>query len=255
MFKSIPERATCKNLVLVIILLGLVFTPGLTHSRNIIGKAEVTLVTGLSSLQRKGMADVRALREGDLIQLGDHVFTKENSRIEIRLPDNSILRFGEKTTFKLESAFFNKRIQERKINITMIIGKVWANVTPLTKGIGHFIISTKNVVAGVERTVLRMGVYRNFSAEIKVYKGEITVWNRKKEKPSQTQGNTVKPLDPQPLKPSKQKDWKHSVKSMHQIVIWKDGSATRPFRFSSKSDSNIWVLWNQKLDEKIGIRQ
>lgn len=240
-----------KNMVLLFFLPGLVFNTCIVHARNINGTAEATLVIGHVSIQKKNMADTRWLHKGDLIMPGDRVLTKKNARIEIRLPDNSILRFDGKTTFTLESAFFNKRTNERKIKTILVVGKVWAHVTKCSNGMGYFNISTSHAVVNASSSVFRMNIYRDLPAEIKVYKGDVAVRNREETMIRQTHKSVVKEPAPQVPNPSKQKDWTHHVSSMHQMVIWKDGLATKPFRFSAKSDSSRWVMWNRKLDEKI----
>jgi hypothetical protein len=222
------------------------------------GRAVVTLLQGKASLIKKGMTIAQSLVKGDYLRQGDRVNTEKRSRIEIKLPDESLVRFDELTTFELAALSVNKRKKDRNINVRMIFGKAWAKVTKWFGKKGRFALSTKTAVAGVRGTVYRVNVNPDNSAIVKVYGGEVAVSNMppparmespaKVESPSPVDG--PKSVDgPHPVS---MKEWTHIVRSMQELVVRPDGSATKPFRFTLAADSNDWVRWNQSLDEKVG---
>jgi len=45
-------------------------------------------------------------------------------------------------------------------------------------------------------------------------------------------------------------EWTYIVKSMQQIIILPDGTATKPMPFLAGEDLNDWVRWNQERDQK-----
>jgi hypothetical protein len=45
--------------------------------------------------------------------------------------------------------------------------------------------------------------------------------------------------------------WTFIVKTMNQVTIKPDGSASEPAPFSAEEDASQWVLWNQALDKKV----
>ena len=60
------------------------------------GQAKVTLLEGRASLYKKRLKKPKALSKGDLLTQGDRVTTHVKSRIEIKMPDKSTVRFAEK---------------------------------------------------------------------------------------------------------------------------------------------------------------
>jgi hypothetical protein len=103
-----------------------------------------------------------------------------------------------------------------------------------------------------------MNVNKDNSAEVKVYYGEVLVKSlsesrekadaiRKLEKPKAVSGPKAVPG---PRKVS-MKEWTHIVRSMQQINIKPDGTATKPFRFSAVADENEWVRWNKRRDKGV----
>ena len=216
------------------------------------GEAVVTLLEGRALLYKKGLKKPKALSKGNLLTTGDRVTTKIKSRIEIKLPDKSIVRFDEKTTFVLESATYNKKTKKRDINVNMILGKTWAKVPKFSGSKGRFAITTKTSVAGVRGTDFRMNVNKDNSAVLKVYEGEVAVSKRKDT--GSTGAKEVKLTKPTPVagpqpvagpRPVSMEEWTYIVRSLQQINIRPDGSATKPFRFDIAADLNDWVKWNQ----------
>ncbi len=222
------------------------------------GKAQVSLLQGSASIVKKGMTKAQPLAQGDLLSGGDRVTTGKNTRIELKLPDGSYLRYDEQTTFELTSVDFDKKQNQRNISVRMILGKAWARVARLFGGRGPFELSTRTAVAGVRGTVYRMNVEKDNSVTVKVYWGEVIVNSRPRDaaeiKPSKIMEPT-KVLGPYPVPgphPVSMKEWTFILKALQQINIRPDGSVTKPFRFSIKDDLNDWVRWNQERDRAIG---
>lgn len=222
------------------------------------GKAVVTLLDGIATRIKKGTSEVQALAQGDFLFEGDRVETGKNSRIELKLPDGSFVRYSESTTFELASAAYDAPKKQRSINISMIIGKTWAKVARLFGCRGRFSVTTRTAVAGVRGTVYRLNVNPDNSVMLKVYWGEVVVNNREKMKtaapPEQFKAPTPV-AGPQPISgphPVSMEEWTYIVRSLQQINIRPDGTVEKPFRFDIKKDINDWVLWNKQRDQAIG---
>ena len=222
-------------------------------------KAEATYVKGGVFQIQNDLPTGPSLRKGNMLFQGNRFATEKASRIELKLPDDSYLRFNEKTVFLLSSLGFDEK-KGRSVSVRMMLGKTWANVSKLVAKGGRFEIETKTAVAGVRGTVYRVNVQEDDTVIVKVYWGEIHL----KSKPSDTDAGTqpaprvMKPtrvLGPQPIagpKPVSMEEWTYIVKAMQQIVVRPDGTATKPFRFSPEEDLNDWVRWNKERDEKMG---
>ena len=222
------------------------------------GKAKVTLLKGSASVVKKGTIEAQPLAQGDMLSGGDRITTGKMSRIELKMPDGSYLRFDEETTFELQSIAFEKEQKRRKITISMILGKTWAKVSRLFGIKGRFEIATRTAVAGVRGTVYRMNVNRDNSVTVKVYWGEVVVNSAMRAEATDQPVPITEPTKvegPHPIPgphPVSMEEWTYIVKALHQINIRPDGTVTKPFRFSIKDDLDEWVIWNQKRDETIG---
>jgi len=188
------------------------------------GKALVTLLQGSASVFKKGVAKPKALSQGDLLSQGDRVTTNAKSRIEIKMPDKSVVRFDEKTTFVLESIAYDKKAK------------------------------TKTSIAGVRGTDFRMNVNKDNSAVLKVYAGEVAVSKRKDTEIAKTKPIPAKPTPVAGPHPVSMEEWTYIVRSLQQINIRPDGTAAKPFRFDIAADLNDWVRWNQTRN-KLLLRQ
>ena len=215
------------------------------------GKAVVTLLEGNASLFKKGVTKPKALYKGSLLAQGDRVTTGTKSRVEIKLPDKSFIRFDEKTTFVLESVAYDQKTKKKDVNINIILGKTWAKVPKFSGSKGRFAITTKTSVAGVRGTDFRMNVNKDNSAVLKVYDGEVAVSKRKDTRVEKTKAKLEKPVPVAGPHPVSMEEWTYIVKSLQQINIRPDGSAAKPFRFDIAKDLNDWVRWNLMRNELV----
>ena len=219
-------------------------------------KAEVTLLEGKVDLIKKGMIKAQPLTLEDYVTNGDQISTKKSSRIELKLPDNSLIRFDEFTTFEIVSVEFDKKTKQRNINVNMVLGKTWANVSKFFGQRGRFAISTKTAIAGVRGTVYRVNVAEDDTVQVKVYWGEVGVSSAPKQDIASQSPQIVEPtkvLGPHPVAGPhavSMEEWTYIVKSMQQIIIRPDGTATKPMPFLAGEDLNDWVRWNQERDKK-----
>ncbi|MBU4414068.1 MAG: FecR family protein [Desulfobacteraceae bacterium] len=224
------------------------------------GKAEVTLLEGKAFLEKKDIAKTQDIYKGDYLVSGDRVSTDKQSRIELKLPDESFIRFDEETTFELASVNFDEKTKNRDINVNMALGKTWANVSKILGRKGRFAVATRTAVAGVRGTVYRINVNKDNSVVVKVYWGEIDVSAPSKVSHVEPPKKVMKPstvAGPHPVPgphPVSMEEWTYIVRALQQIVIRPDGTALKPEGFDLAKDDLIeWVRWNKRLDA--GIRK
>jgi ferric-dicitrate binding protein FerR (iron transport regulator) len=221
------------------------------------GQAVITLLEGSVQRTKKGMVAAEQLFGGDVLSASDRVQTDKNSKVELKLPDGSYVRYDESTTFELVSAAVDTEKKQRNISVNMIIGKTWAKVARFLGG-GRFTVSTRTAVAGVRGTVYRLNVNPDNSVAVKVYRGEVVVNSLPKAQATAQPGKITAPAaaaGPHPVPgphPVSLKEWTYIVKSLEQINILPDGTVEKPFRFDIKKDLDDWVLWNQQRDQTLG---
>jgi len=218
------------------------------------GTAVITTLTGKAKVLRAATKKRETLQSGVILAAGDQVTTGTGARLELKLPDGSYLRFDERTTFKVIAMAGSQKDQDRDIRVSMAVGKTWARVAKLFgKKRGGFDIATQTAVAGVRGTTFRMNVNEDNSAVLKVYGGEVEV-RKKTEKDDAAKAAPPIFTKPVPIKgphPISMEEWVYIVKSLQQININPDGTATKPFRFDIKADLNEWVKWNQMRDSEV----
>ena len=218
------------------------------------GHTVITMLQGHAFLVKEDLTRIRSLARGDYLKQNDRVQTEKKSRIELKLPDESYIRFDEMTIFVLKSASFDQDQKQRDIDVTMVLGKLWAKVARFLNKEDRFAVSAHTAVAGVRGTTYRMNVEQDRSAMVKVYDGEVEVRGRKPEtaaaqpprpgEPSVIQG--PRPI-PGPY-PVTMQEWTYIVGAMQQINIQPDGTPSEPFRFSPEADLDDWVRWNMDRD-------
>jgi ferric-dicitrate binding protein FerR (iron transport regulator) len=220
------------------------------------GEAKVTVLEGTAMVSCSDQKKVKHLKIDDSIKSGCEVSTGENSRLELALPDSSIVRFAENTKFQLLQADVDEA-GSRDVKISVGMGKVWSNVRKALGGKGGFQVSSENAVAGVRGTIYRMDVEADKSALVKVYDGEVSVAGVKKpsqQLPPNVSGAPKAVAGPNVIDGPKavtMDEWVYIVKSMQQISIKSDGKAEEPKDFTEEEDRNAWVDWNKSRDNKI----
>lgn len=217
------------------------------------GETEVTLIEGFAQVMRAETKNWISLKRGDSLGDGDQVHTGINSRMELMLPDNSILRFADNTRFRIVRIDVSEESKKRNVRIDIALGRTWANVSKMLGVRSDIELSCENAVTGVRGTVYRMNVYDDKSALVRVYDGNVFVTGKvgeKKEIPEEVT-HPYKIAGPHKVSGPRKvtvEEWTYIIRSMQQIRIRSDGWAEKPRTFTDKEDMNEWVDWNKKRD-------
>ena len=253
------------SLWLIFLLFFMVPTDGLGQEKKGGGsgkdQAKVTLIQGKAEVLKKGEGQWNPLKVGSLLVREDEIRTGEKSRIEIQLPDRSILRFDQKSTFKMKAVSFDAQDGSREVRVDIGAGKTWANVRKAFGPKKTFEIASANAVAGVRDTIWRLTVAEDQSTMIRVYEGTVEIYNpfvKPDYKPEE--GGFRKPREvkgpqevPAPFREVTQEEWEKIVLTqMMQVVVPAVGKPEKPVSFSQEEDDQEeWVRWNKKRDQGI----
>jgi hypothetical protein len=218
------------------------------------GEAKVTALEGSAQAVCPGQKGAKKLKINDFLKPGCEVSTGDKSRMELLLPDNSIVRFADNTSFKIMQVDTGDA-GKRDVKIFVNIGKIWSNVRKALGGKGGFEVSCENAVAGVRGTIYRMNVEDDKSALVKVYDGEVSVAasTARKDRKVPVAGPPHPVAGPTAVagpKPVSMDEWVYILKSMQQIRIKSDGKAEEPREFTEAEDRDAWVDWNKSRDNK-----
>ncbi len=225
------------------------------------GKAKVSFLQGQVEMLAKGDRTWKPLKTGSFLSAEDEVRTGDNSRVEIQLPDNSILRFDQRTVFKMKAVVFNLQEGSREIKVQLTLGKTWANVRKVFGSQKTFEVASTNAVAGVRDTIWRMNVESDKAALIRVYEGMVEVYNpfvKGDYKPEaggiEAPHEVMGPKEiPRPFEEITQEQWEEIILSqMMQVKIPASGKPDKPNLFNLEDDQKEeWVRWNQIRDKEI----
>lgn len=220
------------------------------------GEGKVTELKGTARWQTKGGSWAN-LKSGQSLKGGDQVETGTGARMELTLPDASILRFAENTRFRIIAIDMDESAGTRNAKINVALGKTWANVNKGLKVNPNIDVTSSNAVAGVRGTIYKMNVDEDQAVLVRVYDGQVNVEGVKGEKKPETQapvlGQPYKISGPTPVQgPHKvtMEQWVYIIKSMQQIRVSSTGIPSKPESFTLAEDRDEWVDWNRSRDRE-----
>jgi hypothetical protein len=220
------------------------------------GECKVTGLSGTAKYSAQGgiWANVKS---GQSLKGGDQVETAPGGKMEITLPDGSLLRFAGNTRFKIAAIDMDENAGTRNAKINVALGKTWANVNKGLKIKPNIDVASDNAVAGVRGTVYRMNVDQDQAVLVRVYEGEVKVEGGGKDKRQEAkpplQGPPQKISGPTQVEGPKKvsmEQWVYIVKSMQQIRVSSAGVPSKPESFTAKEDADEWVDWNKGRDKE-----
>lgn len=244
----------------VSILLALIIFVGIqsVHSAKPAGNGVlVTMIEGTARVVKPGAKSGIRLKTGDRLTTDCEVRVDQRSRVEMKFPDNTVMRLSENSCLKLNQVAFNDKTGAKTFKVNLTIGKLWANVKKLVTSDSAVEVHTVNAVAGVRGTVYRVNVEEDTSALVKVYEGAVFVANPPHEisKPASPVGGPVPVSGPHEVAPPHHEvtlqEWQVIIQSMQQIAISSQGIASQPQNFTPADDADDWVTWNQEQDKKV----
>src|SRR5262245_11366531 len=100
------------------------------------GRAGVVSLAEGSAQLRRDPGIPRDLHEGSPVEQGDVVETGDDSRIELKLRDSSLVRLGEHARLALTEARFERGAVSgrRQLSVRLHEGKLWAKAVPAEGG-------------------------------------------------------------------------------------------------------------------------
>ncbi len=207
-------------------------------------------VSALEGKAQKARDRARAtpLSVGTGVAQGDQILTQDDSRLELKFSDGSVLRMGPKAKMQLTEAHFGGGPARRKLTAKLFFGNLWAKVTSVIQGEQKFQVETENAVAGVRGTTFRVDAHADKSVLVRVYAGAVAV---AKNVPVSAVGKKGEPRHEVagPEEVSRER-WEKIVGEQMEIVIAADGTPGEPRQVAEDADKDdAWAKWNQGRDE------
>jgi hypothetical protein len=218
-------------------------------------RAQVTFVQAEVRRQASAEGTWTPLSLGAFVEAGDRIMTMKGGRVELQLPDKSIIRFDEHSDVRLVRAAYDPAQSKRNVRFSLALGKTWANIQQVFGSRKGVQVETENAIVGVRGTVFRLNVARDKSAIIKVYRGKVAVHRPHRIPAPGEPGSRIRRV-PGPTRvegPHRvtMEEWIRIVEAMQQITVSSDGIPSKPRTFTLEEDVNDWVRWNVERDRQI----
>ncbi len=212
--------------------------------------ARVTRLEGKAFAAGSVKGPWHAIKVGSKLRRSEVVKTAKDSRIEITLPDGSVIRLSSESKLVLENIMVSKKKKKKKFSFRLLLGKAWTKVKKLMSKDSSFKVKTKNAVAGVRGTTFRLNVEKDESTVVRVYSGAVAVAVMPIYAKKHRKGKRVQVPGPQEIS---KKKWEEIVlKAMQEVRVTAKGELEPPREFKAEDEKeNEWVMWNKKLDEAL----
>ncbi len=222
----------------------------LAAGQRVEAQPKTAQVSALEGKAQKARDRARAtpLSVGTGVAQGDQILTQDDSRLELKFSDGSVLRMGPKAKMHLTEAHFGGGPARRKLTAKLFFGNLWAKVTSVIQGEQKFQVETENAVAGVRGTTFRVDAHADKSVLVRVYAGAVAV---AKNVPVSAVGKKGEPRHEVagPEEVSRER-WEKIVGEQMEIVIAADGTPGEPRQVAEDADKDdAWAKWNQGRDE------
>jgi hypothetical protein len=184
------------------------------------------------------------------IKIGDHVKTGEESRCEVTLTDNTIVRLDENTIQQFEK--LNDPLTYPPKSILLSAGKLWLNARKILSKEDSFKVRTNKAVCAIRGTTFSVEDRKTYT-RIRVLEGEVTSWSAlfdNKNTLNQTgeMGDSSKPYIVKGPHPISMEEWVEVVKALQQITIDTKGGFEKQNFDLDKLSKDPWVAWNMERD-------
>ena len=218
-------------------------------------RARVTYVQGEVRRQTSEEGPWTALPLGAFVKAGERIMTMKGGRLELQLPDKSIIRFDQESDVRLVKAEYNPAQSKRDVRFSLVLGKTWANIQNVFGSSKGVEVETENAIVGVRGTVFRINLSLDRSATIKVYRGSVAVSKPQRIPAPGEPGSEIQRVPGPTRVPGPHRvtveEWIRIVEAMQQITVSAEGIPSTPRTFTMEEDLNDWVQWNLERDLQI----
>ncbi len=137
--------------------------------------ATVKFVIGKVQIQSSGKTSWQKARIRQKVFSGDRIKTFLNSRVELAMPDGSVIKVNENTVFDVKEIKTNRSDQEDKMSFTLWAGNIWAKFKKVVSTRQVREIESPSAVVAIRGTELELDVDQNQTTVVRVYEGQVAV--------------------------------------------------------------------------------
>jgi nitrogen fixation protein FixH len=138
-------------------------------------EAVVKYVIGEVEAQSRNQTSWRNLKINNTLIEGDRIKTALNSRVELTMPDGTILKINQNTIFDLDEIKVPSEDQEDKMSFTVWAGNIWAKFTKLVSPRQERKVESPGAVVAIRGTTIEMNVDMDQNTRVRVEEGTVVV--------------------------------------------------------------------------------
>jgi len=263
--KAFMSRAGFRGVTLIAALVAVGLLGYTAHAGKTPVAGKVTFLKGKAQRGPGPEGPWKRLKKNKKVNVGEYIKTEDDSRLELRFVDDSVVRVAANSLFHVADASVDVKRKDRKVSAALVAGKAWAKVSTVVGSENKFEVKTENAVAGVRGTTFRIESLEDKATLIKVYAGAVAVSNAPyfaKEKAAATADTG--PIDfknrkpvAAPFKEVSKKEWEQLCGEWMAVKVAADGTMAPAFKFAKAEDLEAepdWIGWNIERDQALGTK-
>ncbi len=230
--------------------------PGMQVRAN---KGVVTYLEGQVQSKKSGDLQWSPARPNQILNEKDQVRVLAESRAELILDSQSVLRLSENTLLILHRLEEETASQKETTRMNLSLGKLWTRAAKLFNPASRLEVRTPTAIAGVQGTVYQVNVIDERSTNIQVFEGTVQVYNPFPPTKAPAAGRALPAGEPQEVKgpyevpgPTvvSREEWTRIVLRQFQQITVTDRDISRPASFDMNQErQSEWVRWNEERDK------
>jgi hypothetical protein len=221
-------------------------------------KGVITYLEGPVQVKKSGEAQWSSARPNMILLDNDQIKVPGQSRAELILDNQSVMRLSENTLLTIHKLEEEKAMQKETARIGISAGRLWVRVAKLFNPASRYDVKTPTAIAGVQGTIYQIMVAGDQSTTIQVFQGAVNIYNPFPKGPPSEPGKAtgVEPPRevagpqevPGPTTVSRE-EWTQIVLHQFQQITVTGQAIPKPTSFDPNTERrNEWVRWNEERD-------
>ncbi len=232
--------------------------PGVSETQVRAQNGVITFLEGQVEVKKSGEGQWNPARPNMILTEKDLIRVRSQSRAELILDNQSVLRLSENTLLTLQKMEEERTVKKESTRMEMSMGRLWVKVSKLFNPGSRHDVKTPTAIAGVQGTTYQLWVAGSQSTTIQVFEGAVNVYNpfsksvppvpgapSQVEKPKEVAG----PQEVRGPSPVSREEWTQIVIHQFQQITVTGRETPQPTAFNpGRERQNDWVRWNEERD-------
>ncbi|MGC8808683.1 MAG: FecR domain-containing protein [bacterium] len=221
-------------------------------------KAVVTFLSGQVQVKKKDSSSWTTAQPNMILYEKDQIKVLAKSRAEIILDNQSVVRLAENSLLTIAKIEEIPAVKKHSTSLDLSLGKLWTKATKFFNPGSRYDVRTPTAIAGVQGTTYQVIVAENRVIKVKVYQGEVNVYNPFPKAPPAKPGRAPYISPPKEVagphevagpKEVSREEWTQIVLRQFQEITITDKYITTPASFDINQErQDEWVRWNEERD-------